>query len=75
MRLAVSILGTEVFSVEISRHSSTQSLVDAIAELAGDDEEECQGIGGGATHSFERDPNPLSPDDRYPAWEDRFGFS
>ena len=32
-------------------------------------------IGGGSTHNFDRDENPLSPDDRYDwEWEDKKGF-
>lgn len=40
-----------------------------------EDEEEDSRIEGGSAHNFERDVNPVSPEDRYNwEWEDRRGF-
>lgn len=42
-----------------------------------EDEVEVQGrhIEGGSAHNFERDVNPVTPEDRYNwEWEDRNGF-
>ena len=63
MKLTISILGSEVFSIEVSRPMP-------------EPEEEVTGIGGGSGHNFERDVDPLSPDDRYdwPLDDDKFGF-
>lgn len=47
-----------------------------VASLEREDEQpEEGGITGGSTHNFEKDTDPLDPDDRY-NWdtEDRFGF-
>ena len=40
------------------------------------EESEAAHIEGGSAHNFERDVNPISPDDRYDGWgeEWRFGF-
>jgi 1,4-alpha-glucan branching enzyme len=46
--------------------------------LTGDDneeEEEESRIEGGSAHNFERDVNPIKPEDRYDwEWEDKRGF-
>lgn len=66
MRLSLTIFGHEVLAIEIGA-----------SELEVD-EPEPTGIGGASTHNFERDTNPLSPDDRWDwEWEDKrkgFGF-
>jgi hypothetical protein len=66
MILRLTILGHEVWRLELT---FTQSDADT-------DEDGL--IGGGETHNFERDINPLDPADHYGEWEDRhrsFGFS
>lgn len=77
MKLVISILGQEVFSVEIARQRTAQALAEAIAELVDDDDDKRK-IAGGETHNFERDHDPLNPDDRWDwPWDDRhrgFGF-
>jgi hypothetical protein len=46
-----------------------------IASLERDDEEEpMPGITGGSSHNFDRDTEPLNPDDRYDWDIDKFGF-
>jgi hypothetical protein len=67
MKLAISILGQEVFSVEIVRHGGAEG------------QEDHFGIGGGEAHNFERDPSPIDALGEIPwsEYEDRgrFGFS
>lgn len=66
MKMTVSILGTEVFSVELL-------ILGGTAETP--EEVECDGIRGGESHNFERDTNPLDPSREEPWYdEDRFGF-
>lgn len=62
MILRLTVFGIEVFCL---------SLGNFILDDEEEAEEEQHPIGGGHTHDFERDPCPLSPDDRYD-WE--FGF-
>lgn len=67
MIIRLTIFGVEVMCLSLGNF--------VLAEEAEDDEEQpdCS-IGGGSSHNFERDPNPLSPDDRYD-WSDwDFGF-
>lgn len=65
MILRLTIFGHEVLSIELGPSAETEA-------------EPESPIGGGSTHNFERDTNPLSPDDRYDwEWEDKrkgFGF-
>lgn len=67
MKLSLTIFGYEVLTIELGR-----------SELEVSEPDEQHGIGGGSTHNFERDTNPLSPDDRWDwEWEDKrkgFGF-
>jgi len=42
-------------------------------ELAYEEEDDSPSFAGGSGHNFERDLNPVSPDDRYAPWDD-FGF-
>lgn len=69
MRLSLSILGTEVWSIEWSLSATCPGH---------DDDEITPGIGGGEGGTFERDTAPLDPADHYGEWEDRaprrFGF-
>ena len=61
----MSILGAEVFSVELLILGGT---------VEAPEEGEC-GIRGGEGGSFERDTNPLDPSREEPWYdEDRFGF-
>lgn len=50
--------------------------VDTIHYELIEEDEESPAIGGGSAHNFERDTDPLSPDDRYDwPWEGKgFGF-
>jgi hypothetical protein len=61
------IFGFTIWSIEI---------VDYVVESE-DVESDC-GMLGGSTHNFDRDVNPISPEDRYNwEWEDKrkgFGF-
>jgi hypothetical protein len=64
VRFVLRVLGVPVLSLDTIHY-----------ELVGDDDD-TERIEGGSAHNFERDVNPLSPDDRY-GWEyeDRsFGF-
>lgn len=79
MRLSVSILGYEVFTVEFGQ--PVEEEVEEEVEAADDDEDaRPKWLGLSACNSdIERDYSPLSPDDRYDwEWEDRrrrgFGF-
>jgi hypothetical protein len=66
MKLSLSILGTEVWSLHF-----------CVTGCA-DEEKEVTGIGAGSSGDFERDTAPLNPADHYGEWEDRaprrFGF-
>jgi hypothetical protein len=68
VRLSLTILGTEVWSLHLCVGCA----------CAGEDTEEATVIGGGYSHDFERDTTPLDPADHYGDWEDRaprrFGF-
>ena len=67
MRLSLSILGTEVWSLHLCVGCA----------CAGEETEEVADvISGGYSHDFERDTTPLDPTDHYGEWEDktRFGF-
>lgn len=59
----LKVFGFTVFSWEIIQY-------DLMEEEPGDAK-----IGGGPSHNFERDDDPLSPEDRYDwEWEDKKGF-
>lgn len=62
MIFRLTIFGYEVFCLSVG---------DFILEDEDDEEVTTNLIGGGSSHDFERDPEPLNPDDRYD-WE--FGF-
>ncbi|AYN57262.1 hypothetical protein SEA_BOOSTSEASON_89 [Mycobacterium phage BoostSeason] len=77
MHVRLAILGTEVLSLHVGRGLVLD--VDALAlddvdDLDDDDPEPCQLVGGGASHNFERDPDPLSADGEVPWSEADFGF-
>jgi hypothetical protein len=62
-----TILGYEVWRLELT----------FTPDDADDEDDGPSLIGGGETHNFERDTNPLNPADHYGEWEDRhrsFGF-
>ena len=57
------VFGFTVFSWEVIHYDLVE------------EESEASKIGGGSAHNFERDYDPLSPDDRYGwEWEDKKGF-
>lgn len=62
MKIALRLLGFPIASIT----------VEGVGVAYAEDE---AGFGGGSAHNFERDVNPLSPDDRYD-WEyyDKGGF-
>lgn len=67
MRLRLSILGQEVWSLQWCND----------CDCADDDDTGPRsGIAAGEAHNFERDTAPLDPTDHYGEWEDkkRFGF-
>ena len=66
MKLSLSILGTEVWSVHFCVSGCATE----------EDETTTPGIAGGEGGTFERDTAPLDPTDHYGEWEDRtrFGF-
>lgn len=68
MTIRLIIFGIEVLCLTLD------CLSRPVAETEDDDEPHL--IGGGETHNFERDTNPLDPTDHYGEWEDRgnFGF-
>ena len=70
MKLIVRVLGIQVATIEVDG-----LLVETEEE---EDEEEATRIEGGSAHNFERDVDPLKPEDRYDwEWEDKrrgFGF-
>ncbi|AJA43761.1 hypothetical protein SEA_FINDLEY_89 [Mycobacterium phage Findley] len=75
MHVRLAILGTEVLSLHVGRGLVLD--VDALAldDLDEDDDPEpCQLVSGGASHNFERDPDPLSADGEVPWSEADFGF-
>ena len=69
MKLIVRVLGFQVATIEVDG-----LLVETEEE---EDEDEAR-IEGGSAHNFERDVNPIKPEDRYDwEWEDTkrgFGF-
>lgn len=65
MRITLSILGQEVWSLEWSRASP-----DPPWEV----EEDTTSLRAGETHNFERDTDPYDPTYRYGEWEDKTGF-
>ena len=66
MKLIVRVLGFQVATIEVDG-----LLVETEEE---EDEEEAR-IEGGSAHNFERDVNPIKPEDRYDwEWEDKRGF-
>lgn len=66
IRYVFRLFGLPIFTVDTIHY-----------EIEGDDED-TPTILGGASHDFERDANPITPEDRYDwEWEDRkkgFGF-
>jgi hypothetical protein len=68
MKLIVRVLGIQVATIE----------VDGLLVETEEEEEEEARIEGGSAHNFERDVNPIKPEDRYDwEWEDKrrgFGF-
>jgi hypothetical protein len=70
--VSFTVFGREVWAFECQQQDAAGVLAEAIAEYAEDQEEPA--MGGGSGHNFERDLAPVSPDDRYAPWEDRFGF-
>jgi hypothetical protein len=67
MILVLKLFGLfPLFTIELPEHEVEE------------EEEEEPGIEGGSAHNFERDVNPITPEDRYDwEWEDRkrgFGF-
>lgn len=62
MIIRLVVLGWEVFCLTVG------------AEEGEPAEEDGPLIGGGSSHNFERDPSPLSPDDRYDWGDWEFGF-
>lgn len=67
MRLRLSILGVEVWSVQWCNDCDCIEVEDGTAAPR---------VSAGETHNFERDTAPLDPNDHYGEWEDRkrFGF-
>jgi hypothetical protein len=63
------VFGRELFAWEVD--GALEVVVTTTAEDEEDDEDDCPEISSGSSHNFERDPNPLDPNDRYD-WE--FGF-
>lgn len=64
VRYTLRVLGIPVLSLDTTRYEFVS-------------EEDEARIEGGSAHNFERDVNPVSPEDRYNwEWEDRgFGFN
>jgi hypothetical protein len=72
MILVLKLFGlVPLLSVELTPRESA-------VEEEEEEEDEEPGILGGSAHDFERDVNPITPEDRYDwEWEDRkrgFGF-
>jgi hypothetical protein len=64
MKLIVRVLGIQVATIE----------VDGLLVEEEEGEEEAR-IEGGSAHNFERDVNPIRPEDRFDwEWEDKRGF-
>ena len=67
MKLILRVLGIQVATIEVDG-----LLVET------EEEDEAARIEGGSAHNFERDVDPLKPEDRYDwEWEDKrrgFGF-
>ena len=65
MKLIVRVLGIQVATIE----------VDGLLVETEEEEEEEARIEGGSAHNFERDVNPIRPEDRFDwEWEDKRGF-
>jgi hypothetical protein len=68
MRLILRVLGFAIATIE----------VDGLVVEEEEDDDEAARIEGGSAHNFERDVDPLKPEDRYDwEWEDKrrgFGF-
>ena len=65
MKLIVRVLGIQVATIE----------VDGLLVETEEEEEEATRIEGGSAHNFERDVNPIRPEDRFDwEWEDKRGF-
>lgn len=70
MKIQLRVFGIEVFSLHLGDDAA-----DILARLLGqeDEVEDDTGlVGGGSSHNFERDTEPLDPADHYGEWE--FGF-
>ncbi len=69
MKLILRVLGIQVATIEVDG---------LLVETEEEDDEEGARIEGGSAHNFERDVDPLKPEDRYDwEWEDKrrgFGF-
>jgi hypothetical protein len=69
MKLILRVLGIQVATLEVDG---------LLVETEEEEDEEGARIEGGSAHNFERDVDPLKPEDRYDwEWEDKrrgFGF-
>ncbi len=75
MKIRLSVLGFELYCFEMAWQNPMELLASAIAEEELEEEEEDPGkMSGGYQHNFERDTDPLDPDDRYD-WPLDFGFN
>ena len=63
IRHVFRVFGIPIFTLDVTQYEIVE------------DESDTARIEGGSAHNFERDFNPLSPDDRYDwEWEDKKGF-
>lgn len=71
MKIELRVFGVEVFSLRLGDDAA-----DILSRLLGtddeEDDEETGQVGGGSSHNFERDTEPLDPADHFGEWE--FGF-
>jgi hypothetical protein len=70
MRIVVRVLGFPVMTLDVDGVFVTE-------EEPEEESDEKSRIEGGSAHDFERDVNPVAPEDRYQwEWDDkrRFGF-
>ena len=66
MKLVLRLFGIPVFTIDVEGFFITEEEQQV---------EEEPRIEGGSAHDFERDCNPVTPEDRYNwEWEDRRGF-